>query len=80
MAKELKPNEKSALVAQLALLLDYNEPSAMLAMFQRIAELRAYSGAQHVDYDHAMRWQTLAAALATVRAELERRSPLVTDI
>jgi hypothetical protein len=75
MSKELKPHEKDALAFQMATLLEYDEPSALLATLQRLAERKAFSATRgHVDYESALRWQGLADALASVRLELERQA------
>jgi hypothetical protein len=72
MSKYLNPHEKDALTFQLATLLNYDEPSAMLATLQRIAERKAFAGAKRRDYDAALSWQELVDALDAVRQELER--------
>jgi hypothetical protein len=81
MAKDLKTHEKDALAFQMATLLEYDEPSALLATLQRLAERKAFSATRgQVSFDAALRWQALADALASVRLELERQARQVTDI
>jgi hypothetical protein len=72
MSKELKSHEKDALNFQLATLLEHDEPSAILATLQRVAERKAYASTRAEHYDAALSWQELADALASVRQELER--------
>lgn len=77
MDNGLKAHEKEALTFQLAALLEYDETSAFLATLQRIAERKAFSFTRgRADYEAAMRWQTLADALARVRHALEHEITL----
>jgi hypothetical protein len=76
----LNAHEKDALTFQLGALLEYDEPSAILATLQRIAERKAFSATRAIDHDAAQRWQALANALASVRQELERQARLDTAI
>lgn len=73
MLKELKSNEKSALIFQLEQLFEYDETSAIIATLQRIAERKAFSFTRNGrrDYQTALRWQQLADALDAVSLELE---------
>ena len=73
MLKELKPNEKSALIFQLEQLFEYDETSAIIATLQRIAERKAFACTRNgrQDYQTALRWQQLADALDAVSLELE---------
>lgn len=85
MFKDLKSDEKSALVFQLAQLFEYDETSAIIATLQRIAERKAFSFTRNgrQDYQTALRWQQLADALDAVSLELElakRRQARHTDI
>ena len=85
MLKELKPNEKSALIFQLEQLFEYDETSAIIATLQRIAERKAFSFTRNgrQDYQTALRWQQLADALDAVSLELslaDRQRSRHTDI
>ena len=74
MPKDLKAHEKDALNFQLATLLEYDEPSAMLATLQRVCERKAFASARADRYEAANAWQELADALASVWQELERKA------
>ena len=73
MLKDLKINEKHALIFQLEQLFEHDETSAIIATLQRIAERKAFSFTRNgrQDYQTALRWQELADALHAVRFELE---------
>ena len=62
MLKDLKINEKHALIFQLEQLFEYDETSAIIATLQRIAERKAFSFTRNgrQDYQTALRWQELA--------------------
>jgi hypothetical protein len=74
MSKDLKSHEKDALNFQLATLLEYDEPSAVLATLQRVCERKAFASTRADHYEAALSWQDLADALANVRQELERKA------
>jgi hypothetical protein len=66
-------HQKEALVQQLALLVEYDEPAAVLATLKRIAERRAHSATRgQIGWDEAARWVTLAEALERVEKHLDR--------
>jgi NAD-dependent oxidoreductase involved in siderophore biosynthesis len=70
-AMSLNAQQKSALAFQLAELLEHDEPNAFLVTLQRIAEREAFNEARrNLDYHQALRWQTIAEAVARVRLEL----------
>jgi hypothetical protein len=70
-ALPLQPQEKDALVQQLAILVEMNEPDAALATLKRIAERRAHAATRppSVDVQEAVRWLDLAEALGRVQRE-----------
>ena len=85
MLKDLKINEKNALIFQLEQLFEHDETSAIIATLQRIAERKAFSFTRNgrQDYQTALRWQELADVLHAVRFELElaeRQRSRLTDI
>jgi len=75
----LNAQQNDALKFQLAQLLDYDEPAALIATLQRIAERKAYAASRASNTDAAIEWQRLAEAAKRVAAELEREARLVTD-
>ena len=80
MLKDLRTQEKHALIFQIGQLFEYDEPSAILATLHRIADRKALAAARRdKDYETAIKWQALAEALQAVSRELERRAPS-TDI
>jgi tRNA A37 N6-isopentenylltransferase MiaA len=64
----LHPQQKEALVRQLALLVEMDEPDAALATLRRVAETRAHA-VMRDDQPQASRWLDLADALDRVRKE-----------
>jgi hypothetical protein len=69
----LTDQEKEGLRQQLTLLLEANEPEAMLATLRRIAERKAHSVTRGLISDNeARRYQAIAAALKCVEDELDR--------
>jgi len=83
MLKDLKSNEKIAMIFQLEQLFEHDETSAIIATLHRIAERKAFSFTRgRQDYQIALRWQELADALHAVKFELEltdRRRSRPTD-
>jgi hypothetical protein len=69
----LTEQEKEGLRQQLQLLLEANEPEAVLATLRRIAERKAHAVTRGVISDNeARRYQALAEALQCVEDELDR--------
>jgi hypothetical protein len=63
----LTAQEKAALSFLVSELVEADEPMAMLAVVQRIAERMAFRGAKAQNFEIATRWQELADTLgATV--------------
>ena len=76
MLKDLRTQEKHALIFQIGQLFEYDEPSAILATLHRIADRKALAAARRdKDYETAIKWHALADALQAVSRELERRRP-----
>jgi hypothetical protein len=78
----LPKGERDTLRHFLGLLLEADEPEAMVASLRRLAERKAWyavSGAR-VDRQAAQRWQALAEALAKVERQVTpQRSPPATE-
>lgn len=72
----LKYQQNAALIFQLELLLESDEPAAFLATLQRVAERKAFQAARNADRQAADEWQGLANACARVAQELEAASAL----
>ena len=54
------------------LVLDANEPAALIGSLKRLAELKALSGARgEVTFSDAWRWQRLVDALQRVESEMQ---------
>jgi hypothetical protein len=69
----LTQQEKEGLWQQLQLLLEADEPEAVLATLRRIAERKAHSVTRgFISGDEARRYQALAEALKVVEEELDR--------
>jgi hypothetical protein len=70
----LQAHEKDALVHQLAILVEMNEPDAALATLKRIAERRAHAATRPplADVQEACRWLDLAEVLERVQRERMR--------
>ena len=69
----LTEQEKEGLRQQLTLLLEADEPEAVLATLRRIAERKAHAVTRGLISDNeARRYQALAAALKCVEDELDR--------
>ena len=67
----LSDQERDVLKHYLTLLLEADEPEAMLGSLQRIAERKAHSVTQgKIGEVEGERWYALAEALARVRREL----------
>jgi hypothetical protein len=67
----LKPQERTALIEVLVALVEANEPSAVLASLQRIAERRAFGATVgRIERDEASRWTRLSEVLGEVREKL----------
>jgi hypothetical protein len=63
--------ERAILTHYLAILLDANEPEAMLGSLQRLAEHKAHSVTRgKIGESESARWYALAVALSKVRREL----------
>jgi hypothetical protein len=76
MLKDLRTQEKHALIFQIGQLFEYDQPSAILATLHRIADRKALAAARRdKDYETAIQWQALADAIQAVSRELERRAP-----
>jgi hypothetical protein len=72
-AMPLSEQEKIGLTQQLAMLLEGNEPEAILATLQRVAERMAHRVTRaDITELEALRWQSLADACVSVQRELER--------
>lgn len=68
----LNVQEKLALRDQIELLLEADEPEAILATLQRMAERKAHGVTRgKISELEALRWQALADACAAVEKELE---------
>jgi hypothetical protein len=64
--------EKAGLSHILQLLLDANEPEAMLTLFRHVVERKAFSVTRGlIDRDDAAQWTALADALKTAEAALK---------
>ena len=60
------------------LVLDANEPAALIGALKRVAELKALSGAKgEVTFSDAWRWQRLAEVLQRVDTSLHEAGELV---
>jgi hypothetical protein len=69
----LTEQEKNGLTQQLAMLLEADEPEAILATLQRVAERMAHRVTRAAISDlEALRWQSLADACEAVQRELDR--------
>jgi hypothetical protein len=73
----LTEQEKQGLVQQLAILLEANEPEAMLATLGRVCDRKALEGAQsnpmrQMSEREADRWRALSQSCQNVAQELER--------
>ena len=84
----LTEHEKIGLTQELAILLEANEPEAMLAVLRRVADRMARRVIRASISDlEALRWQKLAEACASVEKELElanaprtaQQTPLTSD-
>jgi hypothetical protein len=72
-AMPLKEQEKDSLRFQLGLLLEFDEPEAILGTMRRVAERKAYTVTRGLISVHeAKRWTRLGEALRKVEDELER--------
>lgn len=72
-AMPLTEQEKNGLTQQLAMLLEADEPEAILATLQRVAERMAHRVTRAAISDlEALRWQALADACESVQRELDR--------
>jgi hypothetical protein len=72
-AMPLTDQEKNGLTQQLAMLLEADEPEAILATLQRVAERMAHRVTRAAISDlEALRWQSLADACQAVQREIER--------
>ena len=72
-AMPLTDQEKNGLTQQLAMLLEADEPEAILATLQRVAERMAHRVTRAAISDlEALRWQALADACEAVQREIER--------
>ena len=69
----LTPEEKSALAAQLLMLLEHNEPESILATLRRVAERKAADQLQ--TEREQSRWAALATACQRVEQELNANQP-----
>jgi len=69
----LTDQEKNGLTQQLAMLLEADEPEAILATLQRVAERMAHRVTRAAISDlEALRWQALADACEAVQREIDR--------
>lgn len=72
-AMPLTDHEKNALTAQLAMLLEANEPEAILMTLRRTAERMAQRILRaDITELEALRWNALAGACLAVEKQLER--------
>ena len=76
----LNLNERESFTRYLMLLLEYDEPIAMLGALQRLAELKAMSVRRgKVGLEAAAAWERLAETLQKVRWEEEDRDRVEHD-
>jgi len=66
----LNAQQKDALTAQLAELLDCDEPGAFFATLHRIAERLAFHEARRNELEQCLSWQDIADRLARVRQDV----------
>ena len=73
----LTDQEKQGLAQQLTILLEANEPEAMLSTLQRVCERKAFEGVsegpmRQMSEREADRWRALAQSCQNVAQEFER--------